>query len=344
MIDITRSGVVRMNVMYATDENYAEIAGISMESLLSSNKEIDEITIFIVEDGVTDESKDKLRQTTDKYGRNIVFIPKPDIRKLTGTELLTLRWSDSAFSRLYLDLVFENHKEVKKVLYLDCDTMIVDNLEHLWDIDIEDYLGAAVLECMSNLHKKIVGGKAQDNYFNSGVMLLNVERWKKEKAAELCTNYISSKNGKIEYVDQGVINGVLTDRIKVIEDPRYNLTAMSWDFSYKEMIIYRKPHHGYTEEQWENARKNPAIIHFTTSFLSTRPWFEGDDTPWTAKWRQFKAQSVWNEAPLRNLKKRKKHDLKIAVFKCIPRKIGVCLAGILHAYVKPLVFVTLHGR
>lgn len=329
----------KMNVMYATDENYAELTDVSIVSLLENNKDTELIRIFVVEDNISSESKRKLECTVQKYERSLVFIPKPDIRGLTGTELLTLRWSDSAFSRLYLDLVFEAYPDVKKVLYLDCDTMILDNLETLWNLDIDNYVGAAVLECMGDLHKLIIGATAKDHFFNSGVMLLNVERWKKENVAQRCTQYIKDHNGKIEYVDQGVINGVLSREMLVVDTPRYNLTALSWDFSYREMQVFRKPDHGYSEDQWEKAKCNPAIIHFTTSFLSTRPWFEDSNTPWTLKWLEYKSLSEWKDQPLRALKNKKKHDRIIAVFNAIPRKAAVAIAGMLHAYIKPLVFL-----
>lgn len=153
-----------MNVMYATDENYAEIAGVSIESLLDNNRDVSELVVYVVVDKISRESEKRLTNTARKYNRKIVFIPKPDIRKLTGTDLLTLRWSDSAFLRLYLDIVFKVFPEVKKALYLDCDTMILDSLEPLWNTDISDCLGAAVLECMGNWHKRIVGAKPTNHF------------------------------------------------------------------------------------------------------------------------------------------------------------------------------------
>ncbi len=324
-----------MNIMYATDENYVEIAGVSIESLLDNNRDVDDIVIYLVEDSITELSREKLRKTVEKYNREIVFISKPDIRKLTGTDLLTLRWSDSAFSRLYLDIVFRDYPSVEKILYLDCDTLIVDGLKQLWNTDITDCLGAAVFECMGNMHKKIVGAKNSDNYFNSGVMLLNVDKWRNDNISQRCSEYIKARKGKIEYVDQGVINGTVVRELKAVESPRYNLTALSWDFSYDEMQVYRKPDHGYSRIQWEEAKSNPAIIHFTTSFLSIRPWFDGSETPWTDKWRYYKSLSEWKDQPLRLLKDRVAHDRKVKAFNMLPRKLAVGIAGLLHAYVKP---------
>ena len=229
-----------MNVMYAADDGYVEIAGISMESLLAQNESMENITIFFVEDNISDQSKQKLIKTVGKYGRDLIFIAKPDIRKMCDTQLTTLRWSDSAYSRLYLDILFENYPDVHKLLYLDCDTLVTAPLDDLWNENIDDYLGAAVLECMSDMHKRIIGRTSKDNYINTGMLLFNVNRWKNEGISKVCTDFIKRHNGKTEYVDQGVINGTVCDRLKIV-NPRYNLTALSWDFNYDEMQIFRKP-------------------------------------------------------------------------------------------------------
>lgn len=327
-----------MNVMYAMDDNYVEIAGVSMESLLDKNREVEELRLIIVTDGISNISRKKLRNTAEKYGREIIFIEKPDIRGLTGTSLTTLRWSDSAFSRLYADQILKEYPDIDKVLYLDCDTLVMDNLEALWNTDIREYVAAGVLECMGNWHKRIIGIKPSDNFFNSGVLLMNIDKWRNEHIAQKCTDYIRSRKGKIEYVDQGVVNGVLTRRMKVLNSPRYNLTALSWDFSYEEMLIYRKPDHGYSKQKWERAKNNPAIIHFTTSFLSTRPWYEGSHTPYTKLWRMYKAKSEWEDEPLRIMKNKAGHDKKIWAFNFLPRRMAVSIAGILHSYFKPIAF------
>lgn len=73
-----------MNVMYAADNNYAEIMGVSILSLLECNKSADEINMFIIEDEINEENKVKLTSMIDEYRRNVIFIKKPNIRQLLG--------------------------------------------------------------------------------------------------------------------------------------------------------------------------------------------------------------------------------------------------------------------
>lgn len=329
-----------MDIMYASDDNYAEIMGVSILSLLQSNTDVEDMRIFIIEDAISEDNKTRLGGMIRKHGREVVFIPKPDIRKYLGVELKTLRWSDSAFSRLFLKELFAPYPDVHKILYLDCDMLIVADLQGLWNTDISSCLGAACLECMSNLHKRIIGAKKKDNYINTGMMLVNVDRWIKEDIQQKTSDFLKKYKGKTEYVDQGVINGTVSNRFLLV-NPRYNLTSLAYDFTYKEMQIYRKPQFGYSEVEWNNALSNPAGIHFTTSFLSVRPWYEGSRHPYAARWKQIHDQTPWSSFPYRQMKNRTGRDRKERIFRALPRGLAVHIAGILHAYVKPMVYLFL---
>lgn len=326
-----------INVMYATDENYAEIMCVSILSLLESNMD-SKFHFYLVLDSVTDESSEKIRAMILDKGSEVTFIPKPDIRGMLGVSLNTLRWSDSAYSRLFLKELFGDPPVIDKLLYIDCDTIITDSLRSLWETDISDYLGAGCWECMSNMHKRIVGADKRSNYINTGMLLINVRRWVEEDIQDLVSEFIQKYKGNTEYVDQGVINGTVSNRFRIV-DPRYNMTALGYDFSYEEMRIYRKPQFGYSKEVWERAVENPAVVHFTTSFLSIRPWFYGSMHPYAAKWKEVHDRTPWKNQGYRELKDRDAKEKKIQMYRSMPKGLAVRAAGFLHAYVKPIMYV-----
>lgn len=327
-----------MNVMYAADENFVEILGVSMMSLMECNKRMEQIHFFIVPDGISIENISKLRSIVEKYHREITFLEKPDVGKKTGVTKNSGRWSDSAYSRLFMEELFIPYPEIKKILYLDCDILVVSSLQELWETDIDDFPGAACMECMGNLHKKALGLEKTDPYFNSGVLLLNMERWRMEKAGDAFDAFIREYGGKTEYADQGIINGAVGKQLKVLE-PRYNLTTLAYDFSWEEMQIFRKPEFGYSREEWRKAVENPALIHFTTSFLSLRPWQEGSMHPYAGKWKEYHDRSPWKDVPLRNYSGRKRKEFVSRIYHSIPGKLPIRIAGFLHSYVKPLRFL-----
>lgn len=233
--------------------------------------------------------------------------------------------------------MYSDYPEVDILLYIDRNTLITDFLQELWNTDRRDYLGAACLGCMNRIHKKIIESSVKDNYMFTGILLLNVSRWKQEDIDSQMIDFIQKYKGKTEYVDQGVINGTISNRFLLV-NPRYNLTSLAYDFTYEEMLIYRKPDFGYSKEEWEKAIEKPAIVHFTTSFLSIRPWYEGSKHPYAKQWKETHDETEWKDVPYRELMARKKRDKKEWFYRKLPRKIAVGSAGILHAYVKPLLY------
>lgn len=324
-----------MNIVYASDDNFAEFLGISMISLFENNTECDNITIYILDDGIGDDNKEKLNSIGEKYNRKVIFMPVPNLHELAGVEIHTnSRWSLSTFSRLFLEKILP--ETVEQVIYLDCDILVMDSLEKLFDMDLKGYCCGAVFDCISDGHKANVGLNLDDNYFNSGVMLISLKNWRKENLFMQFTDFINRYNGNTPYVDQGVINGVISRKIKPI-DVKYNCYTVLFDFSYEDMLKYRKPSKYYSEQEVSEAKKNPAIVHFTTSFLSLRPWVEGCKHPYAATWIKYKKMSPWVDVPMRKDNRSAKKKLAVKIYSMLPKKIAVNLAGLLHANVIPII-------
>ena len=323
-----------MNIVYASDDNFAEIMGISMISLFESNKDCGEITVFILDDGISDDNRSKLLSIGEKYMRNIIFRPIPDINKLAGVEIHTSsRWSLSAFSRLFLEKIMD--EDIERVIYLDCDMLIYDSLEELYNTDLDGNFCGGVLDCISRYHKKNIGLKCEDNYINSGMMVISLTEWRKNNLCGKFERFINSYGGDLPYVDQGVINGTIGRNIKIL-DLRYNCYTAVYDFSYSDLMIYRKPSGFYSMKEIEDAKSNPAIVHFTTSFLSLRPWIEGCGHPYEGEWLRFKAMSPWSDTPLRKDNRSAAKKLAVKIYNALPKGISVRIAGALHAWIVPM--------
>lgn len=83
---------------------------------------------------------------------------------------------------------------------------------------------------------------------------------------------------------------------------------------------------------------HPAVVHFTTSFLSVRPWYEGSKHPYAKRWKEIHNLTPWKNEPFRELKNRAERDKKEEIYRNMPKGLAVRLAGFLHAYVKPMVY------
>ena len=324
-----------MNVVYASDNNFAEILGTSMVSLFENNKGCDEITVYILDDGINEENKARLESIGEKYERNLVFKRLPNLHELAGVEIHTnSRWSLSTFSRLFLEKILP--EEIHKALYIDCDILINDSLEEMYNTVLGDSYCAGVWDCISKGHKANIGLSPDDNYINAGVMLISLDNWRKDNLYSKFIDFINAYDGNTPYVDQGVINGTMSRNITIL-DPRYNAYTAMFDFSYPDLLKYRKPTKYYSENEIEKARKNPAIVHFTTSFLSLRPWIEDCKHPYVKEWLKYKAMTPWADAPMRNDNRSSKKKLAVKVYKALPNCMAVGIAGLLHANIVPMI-------
>lgn len=322
-----------LDVVYASDENYVSILGVSLTSLFENNRETP-IRVHILDDRICEESREQLARVAERYAQKIEFIPIPDLDKLAGQKIDALRWSKASFARLYLATLAP---QLRKVLYLDCDTMILGDLRPLGKMELPNGCScAAVAECMGDKHKENVGLKSGDPYVNSGVMLIDLDRWREQEIEKLFSAYIQKCSGRIPYVDQGVINAVLKGQIATL-DPKYNMMTVCYDFNYKELQRYRKTIYSYSESSYERAKKYPVVVHFTTSFLSRRPWINAKQThPFSKKWREYKAMSPWADV---NLWKDNRSLMKKTyerIFHILPRTVAVDLSGFLHSTVKAI--------
>ena len=323
-----------MNIVYASDNNYADILGVSIVSLFENNRNSKEINVYILDDRIQEDNHIKLLSIGEKYGRTIIFIPVPDLNKLAGVSIhANDRWSMSAFSRLFLEKIMPI--SVEQVIYLDCDILVNDSLEELFYTDLGNYYCAGVSDCISDQHKANVGLRRGDYYINSGVMLISLKNWRNNQLCERFVAFIDEFGGDIPYVDQGVINGTISEYIMPLE-LKFNCYTAIYDFNYKDLMRYRKPTGFYSENEVRVAKEKPSIVHFTTSFLSLRPWVEGCQHPYISEWLKYKEISPWADNPLRKDNRSFKKKLAVLIYKLIPNCIAVQLSGLLHARIVPM--------
>lgn len=319
-----------MNIVYASDDNFAEMLGISMISLFENNKKCNEIDVYILDGGISDKNKTLLKKISESYLRNLYFL---NVNKYLDKKMKQQRGSLSTFSRLYLGDLLPDY--VTKSLYLDCDLLILKNISEMYNTNIQDYYCAGVNDCISKERKQCINLKADSNYFNAGVLLINVSKWRETEIISKFISFSKEYNNDVDYADQGIINGVISHNSFVLPI-EYNCYTAIYDFSYKDLLVFRKPSSYFSEKEVEVARKAPAIVHFTTSFLSLRPWIEGCKHPFACDWLKYKAMSPWADVPLRTDNRSAKKKLAVKLYKILPKKIALTITGLLHAKVIPI--------
>lgn len=323
---------MKMNVLYTCDNNYVWLMGISVISLCENNLSMSEINIYLLGENISDENKKILCSIAEHYNRTIIVIdvPKIDIPK----SLVSARWPLSAFTRLYSGQLLTN--EIKKVLYLDCDTIISGSIEKLEDFDISDYVVYGVKDCIGSSYKRNIGLKSDAQYVNAGVLLFNLENLRKLDIKQIIDCYMAKYERLINYADQDILNGVFKGKIGTL-DPKYNVMTIDAAHTYKEIETLRKPTNFYTEQELRKAVNFPAIIHYTTNMRVVRPWFKNTNHPYAEEFRKYWKMSPWNNREFKVMQFTSKESKIIGMIMKLPNRLAYSTLGLIHSEIKPLV-------
>ena len=260
-----------MNVLFSSDDNYAPLLGVSIFSLLKNNyNDFNEINIIILDGGISKENQEKIKSICERFPNEITlqFIKYKNLEEIMGMELKATR-ALSTYARLFTTSFLDNN--IDKILYLDCDALIVDSLKELWDLNIDDYYCAAVLDATPNYTNIFLQLPQDLEHFNAGLLLINLKKWRDDNLEEKFYRFILDNNGHVFHNDQGVINVVCQGKILKIH-PKYNILSPFFEVGYDKVLQWYNMKEYYSKSTVKEALNSPVFIHLTT-FVNGRPWF-----------------------------------------------------------------------
>lgn len=283
-----------MNVLFSSDDNYAQHLGVAMYSLLDKNREMEEISIYIVDNGITEDNRQKLKTVINEFSNaSIHFILFDSWKQKLHLNLL---WpiSLSSYARLFMASMLP--AEMEKVLYLDCDMIVYDSLTELWNTDMHGCVIAAVQDYQSDAPKLKIGLQSSDAYFNAGMLLVDLKAWREQSCEGKCLRFIEDHEGNVFHHDQGVLNGTFRGawhRLPV----QYNIMTLNYFIDPRKMKAFCKENSldEYPEREISKAKARPSILHFTPS-LTTRPWVRTCKHPMRYLYWQYLAKTPWKDA------------------------------------------------
>lgn len=324
-----------MYVIYHSSDTFAKVTGVSMLSLFENNKSRKEIEVLYIQKGMTEKNREKLMAIAEQYGRKLTFLDMPD---WAGIKNLTLKscksgWLGFGYNRLFLTDIVPEH--IDRVLYLDSDTVIEDSLDDFWNIDFEDCYMAGVDDCLSSKYRKLVGLSEDGVYCNSGVLLINLKKWREDNIEEQFISLMREHNGYFVFNEQSILNSVFEGKIKIMPQ-QYNVNSLIYLYNYDELMRLRRPYNfSYTAEECEWAREHPVITHFTGNFyVLRRPWIESSDHPHKDAFLKYYRMTPWSEEPLDSADS-VKPDRKASFCKKLPRRIMISSVSFIYNVLRP---------
>lgn len=285
----------KMNIVFASDDNYAQHIAVVMASIMVHTKE--QICYFIVNDNISNDKIIKLKKTAELFKTEINFINVSE--KNFNNVYLSGHVSKAAYFRLALaDILPDN---IEKVLYLDVDLLVCDNIKNLWNTDLEnlplgavpDY-GIMASSRLCDQKESVIGLPVGEKYFNSGVLIINLKKWREEKYFLKILEIIN--NNKFPHHDQDALNKLFMYKWKTL-DLRWNVIPPVFNLFPK--ILFNNKY----RKTALNAKKNPGIIHYAGRY---KPWEFIVHNGFNDLYYKYLKQTAFNDAimpqPSKNMK------------------------------------------
>lgn len=263
-------------VVLAANQKYVPILYTCAQSIVEHTSPDRKYEIYVFH---TDINADSQKMFADRLNRtNVRFIFVNVSSRVAGYVLQAKQHitTETFYRFLILDIL----KVYPRVVYLDCDMIICHDVAELYDTDMGDNLIAGALDpdfagqCnmknseMRQYCKNTLGLDNPFVYFQAGVLVFNVTEMNKvitvDKLLEM------SDTGIYRFSDQDILNVVCKDRVTYL-DMNWNMIFDCDHFRWHQVIKYA-PY--YIMDAYENARKDPYIIHYA-GFL--KPWMKPDE-------------------------------------------------------------------
>lgn len=272
-------------LVFASDERYARALSVALYSTLRHLSRTANPDLYVLDQGMTASSRARLQRVIANSPRKVctywLAIGNESLpRTLHGSYL-----SSAAYSRLLIPRLLGHH--VRRAVYLDADILVRGDLSPLFSIDLHGTPLAATrdLGIPTTDHDRsgIPPPVKPRPYFNTGVLVLDVDRWRAQGLADRALEYAAMSDPPLLWADQDALNAVIDTWQEL--DQKWNLQEVSVDLSKRRLLIDR----GYRRRRsYLTAR----VLHFVGP---PKPWDNRCETPGTLIWLCTLARSGWYE-------------------------------------------------
>ncbi len=254
-------------IFFSTDDNYIPFLDVALRSLIKNASREYDYKIIILNTGIKEENKQKIKLLqNDNFNiefADISYAIKDIKNKLRNVYHFGL----ATYYRLFIESLFPQYE---KILYLDCDIVVLGDISKLYNTDLEGNTIAGVVEQFilrtpefSTYTKEAVGVDAE-NYINAGIMIMDLKKFREQKIEERFVNLINKYNFPTIDPDQAYINYLCRGKIKYLPVSWNRTPLLEIDCENPDIVhyaLYKKPWQYDNvflgEYFWEYAEKSP---------------------------------------------------------------------------------------
>lgn len=254
-------------IFFAIDDGYIPFLAVALESLIENSSKQYYYSIKVLYTNISEENKKKI----NKYKRENVNIEFVDLNYYIEKVKDKLYTRDYYTNTTYFRLFIANlYPQYNKAIYLDSDIVVLGDIAELYNQDIGDNLVAAApddviqtIKVFQEYAEKVVGVADYRNYFNAGILLMNLDEFRKFNFQDKFLYLLETIKFTVAQ-DQDYLNRLCKGKVKIIDKAWDKMPVANDDFDDKDLKIIHynladKPWHydniRYKDYFWKYAKK-----------------------------------------------------------------------------------------
>ncbi len=252
----------RANLLFCVNRRFLPLLSTCLRSVLLRGG-YEQYAVYLLHSDLEQADMDGLEaEFADRT--EFFFIPVPE-ELFTGFPESS-RYPRQIYYRLAAPLLLPG--EMERVLYLDVDTVVINPLEELYQMDFEGnyYVGCThTKEFLTRLNQTRLKSEKAVAYINTGVLLLNLPALRENLRLDQIREYVCTRKHALFLPDQDILTALYGDKVKLADTMRYNLSDRMLMFWNADLTNEKR------DLSW--VRENAVVIHYC-----------GKNKPWTDRY------------------------------------------------------------
>lgn len=265
-----------IHIACCTDENYAFNFTVIAQSVLEHHAK-EEVVFHLFHSHLTNPTTEKIKQYVAEKRITVLWHMLDDaiFASLPQIGYFTI----AMYYRLLIPELLQTN--ISKVLYLDMDVIVQGKLDEFWNIDLSGK-GAAVIEDGAPIH---LGEHGPARYFNSGVLLMNLDYWREHSVKEKAIDFMVRHREILRFPDQDALNVVLEKAVTFMPE--------KWNYHLNlDKRFLKRALRGQVSKD-----EAPVIIHFNQK---VKPWMYHCKHPYSGRYWKLLKRTTFRDYRMKN--------------------------------------------
>jgi len=271
-------------ICFATNDRYAPHAAALIVSIMVNKRPEDELIFYCFSDKLSEEVHRLYREMAQQWKFTLHFI---EIDDSLFQHLPAFQGYRTTYFRLVMERLLP--KSLEKILYLDCDMIVMSSLDELFTTDLTDKYAAVVAEATFMSH--LTSLNLQYPYFNAGMALFNLKKYRQDRVEERAFDFAEKHREILLFPDQDILNVIFGGNVVYV--------PLKWNCIQNHRITFfpqvsRSILHmsgwqflkGFWD-QLSEAERSPCIVHYN----NTKPWDGGCNSPLAGEYWKYARQT-----------------------------------------------------